>query len=152
MKKLLIIALVALMSVGAMAQQGEGEGEGERKNRNHMERREQIKSMKIGYFTSKLSLSAEQSIEFWPLYNEYRALKRVQYMVIHKLQKKIRAQKATAADINQLIAIKAKLLTVDEECVAKFEKVISLDQIAKMFVAEDDFKSVLVRTFHQGKK
>lgn len=153
MKKLLITALVVLISVSAMAQRGAGDGEKQnRKTEEQRERREEIRSMKIGYLTTQMSLSVEQSAEFWSLYNEYKRENHLQYMAIHKLQKKIRKGEATITDINQLLDAKAKLVTIDKECVEKFERVISIDQIAKMFVAEADFKGVLLRTLNKGKK
>lgn len=161
MKKILITLLVTLISVGAMAQRGpgpgsgSGSGDGDKQNsktEEQREHREKIRSMKIGYLTTQMSLSVEQSVDFWPLYNEYRRENHLQYVAIHKLQKKIRTGVATITDINQLLDAKAKLVTIDEEYVAKFERVISIDQIAKMFVAEADFKGVLLRTLNKGKK
>ncbi len=146
MKKLFVIVIVSLFTVGAMAH-GNGSGKQGDDRQSH---REQIIAMRIGYFTEQLSLTPEQSAKFWPLYNEFWAKKREQFSAKHKIQKKMREGVATEVDIDEMFRIDANLLALDKEYASKLVGVISMNQVGKMFVAEEDFKSVLLRTYNRG--
>ena len=58
MKKLLVILLIFVQGVG-FAQERLSE-----------EKRKEIESQKIAFFTKELDLSPEEAVKFWPLYNE----------------------------------------------------------------------------------
>ena len=43
----------------------------EDKMQNRERMREKIEAQRIAYITSKLDLNADESVKFWPVYNEY---------------------------------------------------------------------------------
>ena len=58
------------------------------------EKREQIKSMKVGFLTTELELSSTEAEKFWPIYNKYDE----KIMVLKEAQMKLRIQKRIGTD------------------------------------------------------
>lgn len=116
------------------------------------ERRDKIESMHAAYITEHINLTLEQAKRFWPVYDQYHAS-------LDELQKQ-RRQNGQAiknaggidnmsdADVQKLIAneidIKTRELDLRKEYVVKFQEVITLKQVAKLFIAEEQFKLYLL--------
>lgn len=110
------------------------------------ERADQVKAMKIGYMADQMKLTAHQSVAFWPLYNEYWKARYDLFNRKRKAQDRIRSNEAAQSDIDELIAVEAEQTIIMKRFTVRFEQIISIDQTAKMFVAEETFKSVLLKT------
>lgn len=116
------------------------------------ERKDKIEAIHTAYLTEKLNLSEDQAQKFWPVYNEYRS-----EMSELQKQRKQNAQTIKNAggvdnmsdeDVQKLIAneidIKSRELDLHKKYVVKFREVISLKQVAKLFIAEEQFKLYLL--------
>lgn len=116
------------------------------------DRKDKIEAMHTAYLTDKINLTPEQAKKFWPVYDQYRS-------DLNELQKQ-RKQNAqnikdaggidnmSDADVQKLVAneidIKTRELDLHKEYVVKFQEVISLKQVAKLFMAEEQFKLYLL--------
>lgn len=138
-KKLLLTLLLATATLGLCAQSAND-------MRTLSARADQVKAMKIGYMTEQMKLTSQQSAAFWPLYNEYWTARYELFECKRKAQEKISSSIATQSDINELIRVEAEQANLMKLYATRFAKVLSVDQVAKMFVSEEDFKSVLLKS------
>ncbi|AYA36107.1 periplasmic heavy metal sensor [Hymenobacter oligotrophus] len=141
----LLYPLLVLLALGAgapaMAQRPGGPGNGPR-----MER---LESARVAYITEKLALTPEQSQRFWPLFNEYtekrRALRRQAGEARRGTDYSAMSDKDIRAALNQQFAMRQNELNLDKEYVARFEKVITLRQVAQLQQAEREFTRALIK-------
>jgi hypothetical protein len=116
------------------------------------DRKDKIESMHTAYITEKVGLTPAQAEKFWPVYDQYKADQA-------ELQKQRRENAQTVknaggidnmsdADVQKLVAneidVKTRELDLHKKYVVKFQEVISLKQVAKLFIAEEQFKLYLL--------
>ncbi len=121
-------------------------------NRDKQDISDRIEAMRISFITQRLDLTPEEAQKFWPVYNEYRK----------ELDKHIGPDEdgpphMRRPDINnmsdeEIIAMmekemerQAKLLELRRNYFKKFQKVLPVKKVAKLFEAERDFQRQLIR-------
>jgi hypothetical protein len=119
-------------------------------------RREKIESMKIGFITQKLDLSAEEAQRFWPVYNKYTDEMEKNRKAFHgKVMEEISeietmsnsdAEKA----LNDMIAFRNAEVEVIRKYTGEFKKVLPPQKVVKLFVAEQQFKRELLKQLKKG--
>jgi hypothetical protein len=133
MKHILFSALLLFtLSSTAFAQNGNGE---------------KIKALRISYLTERLHLSSDQAARFWPVYNQYdderRALRRSIRQNIQSQNPNLSKEKS-----RQIIEADLQYRTQDLELKKKYKdrllQVISPQQLATLYQAEQDFKKILL--------
>ena len=111
-------------------------------------RHEKIDAAKTAYLTDKMNLSTEQSQKFWPLYNEYDG-KRQQIRKKSRALKENNLEAMSDADlkegINNMMEGRQQELNLEKEYLEKFQKVITVRQVATMYKAEKEFMKVLLK-------
>ncbi|QIX60161.1 hypothetical protein FY528_01420 [Hymenobacter lutimineralis] len=113
------------------------------------ERLSQLENAKIAYLTDKLALTQDQAQRFWPVYNEYSDKRRD----LNRRQRQLRTDNPDALtdqqlrdNIRQVLALRQQEVDLEKDYVERFQKVISLRQTARLFIAERQFtKEVLQR-------
>jgi len=109
--------------------------------------REKIEAAKIGFLTSKLDLTREQAIAFWPVYNEYSdkrfAIK--ESMLKNKMRRPSDDDKEVDWEkrLEELSNMRKKEFELEDEYKAKFLKIISAKQVISLFKAEREFMDML---------
>ncbi len=135
-----LLALLLLLSVAGTAQAQPGGKRQERLGR--------LENAKIAYLTDKLSLTQEQAQRFWPVYNEFsdkrRDLNRRQRLLRTENPESLTDQQLRD-NLTQMLAIRQSELNLEKEYLEKFQKVISLRQVAQLFIAEREFTKVLLQ-------
>ncbi|AMJ66283.1 hypothetical protein [Hymenobacter sp. PAMC 26628] len=112
------------------------------------ERLSQLDNARIAFFTSRLALSQDQAQRFWPIYNEFivrrrelnrtgRPLKREQIDVLTDQQ--------IRDNITQTYNTRQQELNLEKDYFDKFQKVLSLRQVAQLLAAERDFTKEVIR-------
>jgi len=134
---LLLFALFTFTGTAAFAQTD--------KNK---ERRESIEAAKTAFLTDKMGLSPEQSQKFWPLYNEYEDRR-------HEIYSSSRSLKGASLDQMSEQEIKAtidskfdrdqRVLNLEKEYAAKFQRVLSVRQLAQLYRGEHEFTKLLLK-------
>ncbi|MEP6583661.1 MAG: hypothetical protein ABJA90_05330 [Ginsengibacter sp.] len=89
-------------------------------------RGEKIQALKIAFITQKLNLTTDEAQKFWPVYNQYD-------------------QEIRGVDRTDVIPSEEKLLNIRKKYQPSFEKVIGPQRLNKLFNAERDFRTVLIR-------
>lgn len=111
---------------------------------------EEIRNMKIAFFTEALQLTPEQSAKFWPVYNQYWGELRKIGHNRRTLYKTIREGKPGESQQKELLSIMDAERKVTDTYIGKFKEVLPDDKVAKIFVADEDFKNYLIRRATQG--
>ncbi|MBT9395635.1 hypothetical protein KLP40_20890 [Hymenobacter sp. NST-14] len=137
----LLLLLAVLPLAGAHAQRGGGPGQ-------RQERLSQLENARIAYLTEKIALTPDQAQKFWPLYNEFTAKRR-------DLNRRLRQLRPGAADglsdqqlrdnINQSFALRQQEITLEKDYFDKFQRVISVRQVGRLFLAERQFTREVLR-------
>jgi hypothetical protein len=140
MKTLRIYTLLFALLLLAFSGQAQG-----KRNGKHGEK---IDAARAAYLTDKMNLTQEQAQKFWPLYNEYDA-KRQELRHKGKPFKGKDLETLTDAQLkeqlNLMFATRQKELNLDKDYADKFQKVISVRQLAAMYKGEREFMKVLLK-------
>jgi len=139
--RLLSLAALLLLAPAAHAQAGPAGG---RKG----QRIGQLENAKIAFITNRVSLTQEQAQKFWPLYNEFSARRR-EFNRSSRLLRRDVTEGMTDQQIRdnftQAFAMRQQELNLEKEYFEKFQKVISLRQVAQLFQAERDFTKEVIQ-------
>ena len=148
--KTFILPIIALfLSLNVLAQQPEG--------------RDKIKALKVSFITERLSLTANEAEQFWPIYNAYEeATLKLKYEELRGMRHEIKNNANNLSEERAMELLekmtKAENKIHDEEMKlnSKLQKVISAKKIILLKVAEEDFKKKLFEQFkkmrREGKK
>ncbi|WP_125932470.1 hypothetical protein [Hymenobacter glacialis] len=140
-----LAALLLVLAPSAQAQQGGG---------RRGQRLGQLENAKIAFITTRVALTQDQAQKFWPLYNEFtdkrRDLNRNGRLLRRDVTDAMTDQQIRE-NYAQSFTKRQQELNLEKEYFEKFQKVISLRQVAQLFMAERDFtKEVIRRVAGQG--
>ena len=142
LRLLSLAALLLTLAPAAQAQDGLGGG-GRR-----AQRLGQLENAKIAFITTRVSLTQEQAQKFWPLYNEFsdrrRELNRSGRMARREITEGMTDQQLRD-NFSQSLNARQQELNLEKEYFEKFQKVISLRQVAQLFQAERDFTKEVIK-------
>jgi len=138
-----MLALVGLLCCAAPAVQAQN-GPGGRRG----ERLAQLENAKIAFITNRVSLTQEQAQKFWPLYNEFSARRRELNKNGRMLRRDITesmSDQQIRENLTQSFTLRQQELNLEKEYFDKFQKVITLRQVAQLFMAERDFTKEVIK-------
>lgn len=128
---------------------------------NMKDKKEQVKALKVAFFTSELDLSPQEAEKFWPLYNVYDDK---QFEIRHQKMKAFK-NRLNSESLNKMSEKDANILltqmeTADEELFylrKKFSKslrtILPASKILKLKKSEDDFYRKLLQQYgDRGKR
>ena len=121
----------------------------EDKMQNRERMREKIEAQRIAYITSKLDLNADESVKFWPVYNEYTKKR----MELRKSRRDLRDQEEMNEQdskkyVEQQIEIQEKDLALKKIYYEKFSSILSSQKLAKLVGAEIEFTIELIKNLN----
>ena len=138
-----VISLAAVLLATVPAAQAQGGGGG-RKG----QRLAQLENAKIAFITNRVALTQDQAQKFWPLYNEFsdrrRALNRSGRLLRREVTDGM-SDSQIRDNFTQTFALRQQELNLEKEYFDKFQKVISLRQVAQLFLAERDFTKEVIK-------
>ncbi len=108
----------------------------------------QLENAKIAFITNRVSLTQDQAQKFWPLYNEFTARRRELNRSGRLLRLDVTegmTDQQIRENFTQSFAIRQQELNLEKEYFDKFQKVISLRQVAQLFQAERDFTKEVIK-------
>lgn len=118
---------------------------------SNSDKEERVKAQKIAFFTEKLSLTSEEAQKFWPIYNSYWEKKN------EIIKERNKAMKYCSENMDELSAKEIERygdmyinfhkqesdLLIEYN--AKFKKVLPAKKVMKLYQADYDFKTYLLR-------
>jgi hypothetical protein len=141
MKKIFFVLITLTLSISGYAQ----------KNPDRLKNR--VEAQRIGFIIQRLSLTPEESQQFWSLYNELTAkVKQIRNAV--KMEKPFdeMSDEETEKLILAQMDKETRELALRKEYYQKFKKVISVKKIAKLYKAERDFKAEMLKQLQEVKQ
>ncbi|SET51040.1 hypothetical protein [Hymenobacter actinosclerus] len=138
------LLLLSLLTAGllpeAVAQRGGG---------NRQERLSQLENARVAYITQRVALTPEQAQKFWPLYNEFTAKRRDLNQRLRQLrpsQTDALSEQQLRDNFSQSFKLRQQDIELEKDYFDKFQRVISVRQVAALFLAERQFtREVLKR-------
>jgi len=119
-------------------------------------KKEQIKSLKVGFITNELALTSDEATKFWPIYNAYDDK---QFELRHQ---KMKAFKGRMDDnLDQMTDKEASVLLAQMEnnedelyqnrkkFIANLKGILPPAKIIKLKKAEDDFNRKLLQQYRE---
>ena len=119
------------------------------------EKKEEIKTLKVAFLTTELSLSSSEAERFWPVYNSFEdkqfelrhqkiksGLNRMNDGAIEKL-----SEKEAAVLLAQIESNEEELFQLRKKLILNLKNVISSVKILKLKKAEDDFNKKLLQQY-----
>lgn len=138
----LFIALLCFVSTTLLSQ-------------NRKDKQSQIKSIKVAFITNELSLTSDEAIKFWPIYNtfedkqlEIRKTKLKGY--INRLDEDTIdaiSEKEAATLLTQLENTEEELFLLKKKFNTDIRTVLSASKIVKLKKAEEKFNRKLMQQF-----
>ncbi len=125
----------------------------EDKMQNRERMREKIEAQRIAYITSKLDLNADESVKFWPVYNEYTKKR----MELRKSRRDLRDQEEMNEQdskkyVEQQIEIQEKDLALKKIYYEKFGSILSSQKLAKLEEAEKEFTQEIIKNLKERRR
>lgn len=112
------------------------------------ERLTQLDNARIAFFTNRLSFTQDQAQRFWPLYNEFitrrRELNRTGRLLRREQIESLTDQQIRD-NLTQTYATRQQELNLEKDYFDKFQKVLSLRQVAQLLAAERDFTREVIK-------
>ena len=108
----------------------------------------QLENAKIAFITTRVGLTQEQAQRFWPVYNEFLAKRRDLNRSGRLLRRDVTegmSDQQIRDNFTQSFALRQQELNLEKEYFEKFQKVISLRQVAQLFMAERDFTKEVIK-------
>ena len=107
-----------------------------------------MRSEKIAFLTSEIGLTPEEAQVFWPIYNKAEAEETSAFNETRKcftaLNEAVQ-QKKSQSEISRLLheytSAVSKSQGIQAKYVSQYEKVISAEKVAKLFLAEERFRN-----------
>ena len=120
-----------------------------------------FKSLKIGYITEILELTAGEAEKFWPIYNlHYDNIRKIRHSVNRKLRGDLNnPEKLNAMSNEEAQVILDKLLKQDSEMqkeqalmFSKLEDILPAKKLLKLHKAEGDFNRKILEQYRNRKE
>lgn len=142
MKRILVLLFLLTIGFHTYAQDNQQSG--------------RIRALRISYISSKLNLNANQSAQFWPIYNRYSDERRELRAAYRKNYKGIQGRNMDKMEAYQYvennIEYQEKELALKKKYKDELLRVISPQQLATLYQAERDFKSILIKRLQEHRQ
>lgn len=149
LSKLIAILLTVLLATPMRAGCGNDRGDWQ----------EKMKAEKVAFLTSSLNLTTSEAEKFWPVYNKMEDVRKegfVKMMKAYKaLEEGIKADKpenTIATLLDSYLAAIQESKDIEKKMMQAYSEVISLKKVAKLFVAEEEFRRQQIGKWNNGKQ
>lgn len=126
---------------------------------NKEEWKQKMMSEKIAFLTSEMGITPEEGQVFWPVYNQLEKEKdEAMHKVFHCYRKLSEAVKSGQSDkeiqkyLEAYLEAQEKSRKIENEMPDKLMKVLPVDKVAKLYLAEERFRRHQIHKLHNGKK
>ena len=114
---------------------------------------ERIEAQKVAFITNQLALTAEESAQFWPIYNEYKAKEKEKRRSVHPGKE---LQYLTDAEAEELFSksmqIEEELVDLKREYFVRMKEVLSARKIVRLQHLEREFNLQVLNKLRQARQ
>jgi len=141
------VAILAILSTDAVA-----------KDKWDADWKEKLMSEKIAFFTIELDITPEEAQVFWPEYNRIeKEIDKARHEIM-KARKELseavesgKSSKEISAKLDKFFAAKIQMDKLDNSAVEVYKKVLPVEKVAKLYVAEEMFRRQYIHKLHNKK-
>ncbi len=125
-------------------------------SKSHKE--QEIKSERIAFFTDKIGLTPGEAQVFWPIYNAYWDRKnsiiadRKEKMTYFAENSEIMTNEEMIKYADQYIHYEMELAELLDEYHVKFKEILPIDKVMKIYLADYEFKTYLLKKIKESGK
>ena len=117
---------------------------------------QKMQSEMIAFITAELELTPEEAQVFWPVYNQIENEKDAALVEVIQSYKALNAAVEQNKDVekclNAYLNAQEKLRETDNKAAEQYKKVLPVEKVAKLYVAEEKFRRQHIRKLHGGHK
>ena len=147
MKKIISV-LLSLVLIGSIAQ-----AQDKQEKKSGHDWREKVRAEQVAFITSELDLSDSEAQAFWPVYNDIQNQRREAFKASGEAFKALQ-EGIDGADVNKLLDkyldSKKSVEKIETEAITRYMKVLSVEKVAKLLVAEEKFRHQQIGKLGQG--
>ena len=147
-KTTILLALLLLTSLFSFAQNG-----------FLQKKKEQIKSLKIGYITEELNLTADEATKFWPLFNAFEDKQQeIRQQRLKNYLNRLDSETATLSEkdaqnlLNQIENTEEEIFLNRKKFIVNLKTVLPASKILKLKKVEAQFSKRLLQQYRNQKE
>lgn len=112
---------------------------------------------KVAFLTLEVGLTPEEAQAFWPVYNQIETEKDEAmfamikaYKEMHKAIEEKKGDKEISVLLDKYLEAQKKLNDIENGISARYKAVLPVEKVAKLYVAEEEFRRQQIRKLHHG--
>lgn len=112
--------------------------------------RDKVETFKVGFLTERLKLTSDEAKIFWPVYNTYQdelevlRKSRRENLINAKMNFDEMSDKEIEKTVDNDLVFRQNELDLLKKYHPQFKQVLPIKKVAKLYKAEEDFKSKLL--------
>lgn len=121
--------------------------------------KEKIMSEKIAFLTMEMGITPEEAQVFWPVYNQVdkerdEAIRSVfrSYKAVEDAVAAGKGEKELSKLLDEYLAALKAQGEVEQKAYKEYAKVLPVEKLAKLYVAEEKFRRQHIRKLHGGNR
>ena len=121
--------------------------------------KEKIMSEKIAFLTMEMGITPEEAQVFWPVYNQVdkerdEAIRNVfrSYKAVEDAVAAVKGEKELNKLLDEYLAALKAQGEVEQKAYKEYAKVLPVEKLAKLYVAEEKFRRQHIRKLHGGNR
>lgn len=147
--KYLIVVVLALFSLTRTAVSAHQEGDWQ----------EKMKAERVAFLTTAMELTPAEAEKFWPVYNSMAAERRASFGKVMRAYKALsdgvaagKTDKELEVLVNDYTTANKNSHSIEAKYTPQLMKVLSVSKVAKLFVAEEEFRRQQIGRWSSNKK
>lgn len=147
--KYLIVVVLALFSLTRTAVSAHQEGDWQ----------EKMKAERVAFLTTAMELTPAEAEKFWPVYNSMEAERRASFGKVMRAYKALsdgvaagKTDKELEVLVNDYTTANKNSHSIEAKYTPQLMKVLSVSKVAKLFVAEEEFRRQQIGRWSSNKK
>lgn len=147
--KYFIVAVLALFSLARTAAFAHQEGDWQ----------EKMKAERVAFLTTAMELTPAEAEKFWPVYNSMEAERRASFGKVMRAYKALsdgvaagKTDKELEVLVNDYTTANKNSHSIEAKYTPQLIKILSVSKVAKLFVAEEEFRRQQIGRWSSNKK
>lgn len=147
--KYFIVAVLALFSLARTAVFAHQEGDW----------REKMRAERVAFLTTAMELTPAEAEKFWPVYNSMEAERRASFGKVMRAYKALsdgvaagKTDKELEVLVNDYTTANKNSHSIEAKYTPQLIKILSVSKVAKLFVAEEEFRRQQIGRWSSSKK
>lgn len=119
--------------------------------------KERMMNEKIAFFTTEIGLTPAEGQAFWPVYNQVneerdKAMREIfrTYKALSQAVEDGKGAKEVEKLLDEYLNAQQKQRDIDSKAAGKYEKVLPIEKVAKVYLAEERFRRQQIHRLHRG--